>query len=325
MTRGVDDLVRDATATLRARLGEDVGVTESFGVVCVDVPAAAWIEALRAARDDLGCAFFDWLSAVDELEDGFSVVAHVWSVPERFGLLCGRGCLGRTHGYPRPPGCTPERPGTSGRPRRCSASSSRVTRIPSPCCCPTDSRGTRCARSSSSRPARQGLAGGQGAGRVRPRPAPGARPAQGHRPGRPRPVLGTAPGCRAERRSAPGRTYGSREHRHRGRAAPGRGRRRVPHPAAARRADGTQGDGPHAGPAGPDVRRGIPRVGPAHRRRGQVRPEGGGRPGRRPTGGSSSSRPAWPSSPTSWCSSRSRSAPGWSARSWTPACSSCSP
>ena len=87
MTRGVDELVRDVNATLRARLGEDVTVTESFGALCADVPGARWIEAMTAARDDLGCAYFDWLSAVDELEEGFSVIAHVWSVPQRFGLL----------------------------------------------------------------------------------------------------------------------------------------------------------------------------------------------------------------------------------------------
>ena len=83
MTPSVDEL----TARLRSRLGEDVSVTESFAVVCADVPRTRWVEALRAARDDLGCAFFDWLSAVDELENGFAVLAHLWSVPERFGLL----------------------------------------------------------------------------------------------------------------------------------------------------------------------------------------------------------------------------------------------
>ncbi len=83
MTWGVDDV----TAALRSRLGADVTVTESFAVVCADVPVARWLEALTAARDDLGCAFFDWLSAVDELEGGFSVLAHLWSVPDRRGLL----------------------------------------------------------------------------------------------------------------------------------------------------------------------------------------------------------------------------------------------
>ena len=83
MTPGVDDV----TATLRARLGEDVTVGESFGVLCAEIPVDGWIQALTAVRDELGCVFFDWLSAVDELEEGFSVVAHLWSVPDRFGLL----------------------------------------------------------------------------------------------------------------------------------------------------------------------------------------------------------------------------------------------
>ncbi|SCL64162.1 NADH-quinone oxidoreductase subunit C [Micromonospora citrea] len=55
----------------------------------VDVPLAAWPDALRAARDDaeLACDFFDWLSAVDELAGGFDVVAHLWSTTHRHGLL----------------------------------------------------------------------------------------------------------------------------------------------------------------------------------------------------------------------------------------------
>ncbi|RKN13238.1 NADH-quinone oxidoreductase subunit C [Micromonospora musae] len=55
----------------------------------VDVPAASWRDAVRAARDDaeLNCDFFDWLSAVDELADGFDVVAHLWSTRRRHGLL----------------------------------------------------------------------------------------------------------------------------------------------------------------------------------------------------------------------------------------------
>lgn len=48
-----------------------------FGPPTVDVPAAEWVPALRTARDSLGCGFFDFLTAVDLLDDGFSVVAHV--------------------------------------------------------------------------------------------------------------------------------------------------------------------------------------------------------------------------------------------------------
>jgi NADH-quinone oxidoreductase subunit C len=46
-----------------------------------------WPAAVRTARDDLGYDFLDWLSAVDEQADGFRVVAHLWSVAGRTGIL----------------------------------------------------------------------------------------------------------------------------------------------------------------------------------------------------------------------------------------------
>ena len=60
-----------------AHLPGPVGVDEGFGPVTVDVPAERWAEAVALARDRLGCTFFDWLSAVDELDDGFRVVCHL--------------------------------------------------------------------------------------------------------------------------------------------------------------------------------------------------------------------------------------------------------
>ncbi|MPZ61785.1 MAG: NADH-quinone oxidoreductase subunit C [Propionibacteriales bacterium] len=57
--------------------GDDAVVDEGFGPVSVTIPAPRWAEAVGLARDRLGCAFFDWLSAVDELAEGFSVVCHV--------------------------------------------------------------------------------------------------------------------------------------------------------------------------------------------------------------------------------------------------------
>jgi NADH-quinone oxidoreductase subunit C len=53
------------------------------------VPVARWWTAVGAARDPaaLGCDFFDWLSAVDELDEGFRVVAHLWSSRRKHGLL----------------------------------------------------------------------------------------------------------------------------------------------------------------------------------------------------------------------------------------------
>src|SRR5215207_4240573 len=53
----------------------------------VDVAPNRWVDALTAARDGLGCDFFDWLTAVDELESGYRVVAHVWSTTRRHGVL----------------------------------------------------------------------------------------------------------------------------------------------------------------------------------------------------------------------------------------------
>lgn len=58
-------------------LGEGVTVDDGFGPITVDVPADRWVEAVELARDGLDCTFFDWLSAVDELTDGFRVVCHL--------------------------------------------------------------------------------------------------------------------------------------------------------------------------------------------------------------------------------------------------------
>jgi len=65
--------------------GVSGGGTHSRAVI--DVPPTGWVAAVRTARDGLGLDFFDWLSAVDELESGFAVVAHLWSIRDRFGLL----------------------------------------------------------------------------------------------------------------------------------------------------------------------------------------------------------------------------------------------
>lgn len=62
---------------------------QGYARATVDVPPASWADAVRVARDDaeLDCDFLDWLSAVDELADGFDVVVHLWSVRHRHGLL----------------------------------------------------------------------------------------------------------------------------------------------------------------------------------------------------------------------------------------------
>ncbi|MEU6521954.1 NADH-quinone oxidoreductase subunit C [Streptomyces sp. NPDC046924] len=57
--------------------GTEATAEESYDVLTVDVPPASWIPALEAARDRLGCTYFDWLSAVDEPGTGLYVTAHV--------------------------------------------------------------------------------------------------------------------------------------------------------------------------------------------------------------------------------------------------------
>ncbi|MBN6548029.1 NADH-quinone oxidoreductase subunit C, partial [Actinacidiphila bryophytorum] len=57
--------------------GAGATAEEAYGLLTVDVPPEAWLDALTAARDELGCTFFDWLSAVDEPGTGFRVCAHV--------------------------------------------------------------------------------------------------------------------------------------------------------------------------------------------------------------------------------------------------------
>jgi len=69
------------------RFGDEVHSEDTFGMLAVDVPPALWIESLTFARDELRAGYFDWLTAVDELEDGFAIVAHVYSLKEGHHLL----------------------------------------------------------------------------------------------------------------------------------------------------------------------------------------------------------------------------------------------
>ncbi|HET6686252.1 MAG TPA: NADH-quinone oxidoreductase subunit C [Jiangellaceae bacterium] len=78
----VPDQDGDWAVKLAEAAGEGAAVGDAFGVPVFDVVAEHWLPALQAAHD-AGLTFFDWLSAVDELEDGFSVVAHVADLSRR--------------------------------------------------------------------------------------------------------------------------------------------------------------------------------------------------------------------------------------------------
>lgn len=64
-------------APVEELFGTEATAEESYALLTVDVPPTTWLAALRTARDDLGCTYFDWLSAVDEPGTGFRVAAHV--------------------------------------------------------------------------------------------------------------------------------------------------------------------------------------------------------------------------------------------------------
>ncbi|MGV9453646.1 NADH-quinone oxidoreductase subunit C [Streptomyces sp. NPDC003635] len=64
-------------APVEELFGSEATGEESYEVLTVDVPPTSWTSALRTARDELGCTYFDWLSAVDEPGTGFRVAAHV--------------------------------------------------------------------------------------------------------------------------------------------------------------------------------------------------------------------------------------------------------
>ncbi|MFF0439541.1 NADH-quinone oxidoreductase subunit C, partial [Kitasatospora sp. NPDC004614] len=67
---------------IAAAIGPWATAAEAYDLLTVTVPAEHWIEALTAARDGLGLTFLDWLSAVDELAEGFAVCAHLAAVGE---------------------------------------------------------------------------------------------------------------------------------------------------------------------------------------------------------------------------------------------------
>jgi NADH-quinone oxidoreductase subunit C len=67
----------EVTGAGAAETGPRVSAAET---ITMDVPRRDWLAALAFARDVAGCDFFDWLTAVDELDQGFAVVVHLYSI-----------------------------------------------------------------------------------------------------------------------------------------------------------------------------------------------------------------------------------------------------
>jgi NADH:ubiquinone oxidoreductase subunit C len=77
---------------LREVLGPQAAWSTSYDVVTVDLPREQWLAAVTALRDELEFTFFDFLTAVDELEHGFSIVLRLWAPARNEGVLARTGC-----------------------------------------------------------------------------------------------------------------------------------------------------------------------------------------------------------------------------------------
>ncbi|MFP5219429.1 MAG: NADH-quinone oxidoreductase subunit C [Actinomycetes bacterium] len=83
-----DDVARRLTELL------DVPASTVGGTASADVARERWVASATAVRDDpaLDARFFDVLLGVDLLDDGFEVVARLWSVAGRHGVLLRTRC-----------------------------------------------------------------------------------------------------------------------------------------------------------------------------------------------------------------------------------------
>jgi NADH-quinone oxidoreductase subunit C len=77
----------EIVSAVRDRYGERAQVSESFGEITVDVGPELWTELAVFARDELGCAFFDWLTGVDDPPERIGVVTHVFDPVAHAHLL----------------------------------------------------------------------------------------------------------------------------------------------------------------------------------------------------------------------------------------------
>jgi NADH-quinone oxidoreductase subunit C len=76
----------DAAARLRERFGVEASVAPD-ALVTLDVPVDRWAELARVARTDLGCLYFNWLSAIDWKEQGLEVLCRVENLESGLGLM----------------------------------------------------------------------------------------------------------------------------------------------------------------------------------------------------------------------------------------------
>jgi NADH-quinone oxidoreductase subunit C len=73
-----------ARAVIQDTLG--VAATGDGPALALTVPAAQWLTAARLARETLGCAYFNFCTAVDWKEEGLEVLARVENLDAPFAL-----------------------------------------------------------------------------------------------------------------------------------------------------------------------------------------------------------------------------------------------
>jgi len=84
----------DAVATLRERLGVEPLAADTL--ITVDVAVERWEALGRVARAEIGCLYFNWLSAIDWKEQGLEVVCRVENLEAGIALML-RTKLGAGH------------------------------------------------------------------------------------------------------------------------------------------------------------------------------------------------------------------------------------
>ena len=77
----------EIAAAVRDGLPAEVACEPDHRGVLLHVPPEHWLAAVTFARDRLDCAFFDWLTGVDEQPAGFAVVVHLYSLTGRHHVL----------------------------------------------------------------------------------------------------------------------------------------------------------------------------------------------------------------------------------------------
>ncbi len=75
----------DATARIRETFG--VEPAADGAVLTVALPRERWLACGRFAKDELGCGYFNWLSAIDWKEQGLEVLCRVENLDAGLVLL----------------------------------------------------------------------------------------------------------------------------------------------------------------------------------------------------------------------------------------------